>query len=49
MAKYGVANRKGAMHGMHGRHQLNTEPNPVGRPARKVAFGGVPRPKKRRY
>jgi len=49
MANRGEPNRRHAMKGLHGRHHTNTEPNPVGRPARKVAFGGSPRPRKRRY
>lgn len=49
MAHRGHKNLHGAMKGIHPRHHLNSEPNPVGRPARKVAFGGAPRPKKRRY
>lgn len=49
MAHRGAKNLHGAMKGMHGRHSLNTEPNPVGRPSRKLAFGGAPKPKRRRY
>lgn len=49
MSRFGAVNRRGSMKGLHGRHHTNTEPNPVGRPSRKLSFGGAPKPKRRRY
>jgi len=49
MANNRLRQRHGSVKGIHGRHHLNTEPNPVGRPAGKLPFGQMYRPKKRRY
>jgi hypothetical protein len=49
MARSRMAGRRSGVKGMHGRHHTNTEPNPVGRPAGKLPFGQMYRPKKRRY